>query len=225
MKTVKKITFGLACVGLFILNYQVFYRYFGFCNVLLFSVLAIVAAMLQLLLFMTARNLIGVYKQKAAEGGSTIILRLFAKGLDYLIALFILLLSGLLLTCLPRVGFFGVPVICAALYLFLCDSVTKSGSLGKKIFGLQLTMTDQTKKRCPLYASAVRNFYPALFAILMVELSGKESRYNVVLNWLFLAVFIVALLDIIYLKKTGVRFLDQKLGLMVRKVSGRKQSH
>ncbi len=224
MKVVKKITFGVVCIGLFALNYRVFSRQFGFYNILLFSVLAVVATVLQALLFIMARNVVCIYRQKTNEGGSAVVLRLLAKGLDYFIALLILLLVGLISTCFPRCSFLDIPTFLACLYLFCGDSVTKEGSLGKQVSGLRLEMTDQSKKRCPLYVSAVRNFCPALFAILMVALAGEESRYNVALNWLFLVVFITAVLDVVYLKKTGIRFLDQKLGVTVEKLPSRKKS-
>jgi len=215
MKNVKKISLGVICIGLVALNYWTFSRQFDFYNILFFGILAFVATAVQFLLFITARKLVCVYKQKSVESGSSVVLRLLAKSLDYLIALFILSLIGVISTCLPRIRFTNIPVVCACLYLFFCDSVTKKGSLGKKILGLRLAVTKRPNKRCPLYASVVRNFCSALVAILLVALSGAESRHHAALNWLFLTLSIIAVLDLAYLKKTGLRFLDQKLGLMV----------
>lgn len=223
VKLVWKIVLLLVAAALFTLNYRMLPRHFDFYNIPVFVLAAVIGTAAQLLFFWAIKNVIQAYKDRERKHGAAgIIRRLLSKGIDFFSAFIIW--SALIFACvLLQIRFFDFPTLITCLYLLCCDSVTKSGSMGKVWTGLQLKMLDQSKARCPWHISAARNFYSTLFIILAVALSGEESRYNPVLNWLFLVVFVTALLDIIYLKKTGVRFLDQKLGVTVEKLSGKKK--
>lgn len=212
----KKAAYLVSGTGLLVLNYHTFSDYFSFFNGLLFFALAAVATAVQLLMFIVLQDLLKARKEKPIGCPSLIITRLFAKGLDLMTSLFILLLSSIIFLLLPYNASSYLSVLASALYFLFCDSVTMKGSFGKRVFGLQVVKSSAPETRCPIYASAVRNSYTLVWVFSAVALSGEELRHSTALSGLFLTVFIVGIVDIIYLKKSGERFLDKKLGLEVR---------